>query len=118
MDTKYWGEIGLESILYDMIGKRYIDPVNGSKFFPLKGTGFLGYDPKTGDEFSIQNPEDSVYHYLWRVKNGAWRIIECEPIAGRIKELGYDGYYVVEASSKNVAIFSEDSVMSFKKLEL
>jgi len=118
MDTKSWEEIGIEKILFDMIDDRYVDPVNGSKFLPVSGSGLLGYDPKTGNEFQIQKPEDSLYHYLWRVKHGAWRIIECAPISDKIEDLGYDGYYVVESSSKNVAIFSEDSIMNFKKLEI
>lgn len=116
MDTKSWEEIGIEKLLFDMIEGRYIDPVNGSKFLPVSGSGLLGYDPKTGKEFQIQKPDDSLYHYLWRVKHGAWRIIECAPISNKIEDLGYDGYYVVEGSSKNVAIFKEDSIMNFKKL--
>ena len=118
MDTESWEKIGIEKILLDMIDDRYVDPINGSKFLPVSGSGLLGYDPKTGNEFQIQNEKDSIYHYLWRVKHGAWRIIECAPISDKIEELGYDGYYVVERSSKNVAIFKEDSIMNFKKLEI
>jgi hypothetical protein len=118
MDTKSWEEIGIEKILFDMIDDKYVDPVNGSKFLPVRGSGLLGYDPKTGSEFQIQNEKDSIYHYLWRIKHGAWRIIECAPISDKIEELGYDGYYVVEGSSKNVAIFKEDPIMNFKKLEI
>jgi len=116
MDAKSWEEIGIEKILSDMIERRYIDPVNGTKFLPVSGQGLLGYDPKTQNEFEIQNEKDSVYRYLWRIKHGAWAIIECAPISNKIESLGYDGYYVVEGSSKNVAIFSEDSIMNFKKL--
>jgi hypothetical protein len=61
--------------------------------------------------------DDSVNFYLWRIKNGAWRIIECEPIINKIKESGYDGFFVIEKGSKNVAIFSEDSIKNFKKYE-
>jgi hypothetical protein len=118
MDTKSWEEIGIEKILFDMIDDKYVDPINGSKFLPVRGSGLLGYDPKTGSEFQIQNEKDSIYHYLWRIKHGAWRIIECAPISDKIEELRYDGYYVVEGSSKNVAIFKEDSIMNFKKLEI
>ena len=118
MDIKSWEEIGLEQILLDMIESRYIDPANGSKFLPVIGSGLLGYDPKTQNEFEIQNENDSIYRYLWRIKHGAWKIIECAPISNKIEDLGYDGYYVVEGSSKNVAIFKEDSIMNFKKLEI
>jgi hypothetical protein len=116
MDAKSWEEIGIEKILSDMIERRYVDPANGTKFLPVSGQGLLGYDPKTQNEFEIQNEKDSVYRYLWRIKHGAWAIIECAPISNKIEGLGYDGYYVVEGSSKNVAIFSEDSIMNFKKL--
>lgn len=117
-DTKSWDEIGIVNILSRMIEEKYIDPINGTKFFPVNGSGFKGYDYTTDREFSIVDPSQSVYHYLWRIKNGAWRIIECEPISQKIKNLGYDGYYVVEGSNKNVAIFSPNSILDFTRIPL
>ena len=74
------------------------------------------YNPDTDEEFDITEKEQSVYHYLWRVKNGAWRVVECEPIINQIKSKGYDGFYVVERGSKNVAIFDESSIEKFDKI--
>ena len=81
------------------------------------GKGFKGYNPDTDEEFDISDQEQSVYHYLWRVKNGAWRVVECEPIISQIKTKGYDGFYVIERGSKNVAIFDESSIENFNKYD-
>ena len=116
MNEDSWKGIDIESVLNKMISEKYVDPVNGQKFLPVTGKGLKGYNPKTKEEFEIDSPEKSVYHYLWRLKNGAWRIIECKPIIDKIKSLNYDGYYVVEGSTKNVAIFDKSSIESFKKL--
>ena len=116
MDPRIAKELNLEGIIGKMLSDGYEDATNGIKFKPV-ASGMRGYDYDDGKEFIIENPEDSVYHYLWRIKNGAWRIIECAPILSAIMDKGYDGFYVNERGSKNVAIFDETSISDFKKVE-
>ena len=115
MDIETMKELDLITVIQKMIDSNYIDEVNGTKFIKVGG-GFKGYNPDTDEEFDIIEKEQSVYHYLWRVKNGAWRVVECEPIISQIKSKGYDGFYVVERGSKNVAIFDEFSIENFNKV--
>jgi len=116
MDNKTIKELDLIVVIQKMIDSNYIDPVNETKFIKVSGGGFKGYNPDTDEEFDITEKEQSVYHYLWRVKNGAWRIVECEPIISQIKSKKYDGFYVIERGSKNVAIFNESSIENFNKI--
>lgn len=113
MDPKIMTKLDLKSTLQNMIDKNYVDSINGTKF--TKVSGLKGYDPDTDKEFDLASPDKSVYHYLWRIKNGAWRIIECEPIINKISQK-YDGFFVSERGSKNVAIFNERSIKNFKKI--
>ena len=89
---------------------------------PLKPTKLINMIPSQlapiSDDQSIviDGKSEAVYFYLWRIKNGAWRIIEAEPIVKLIKNAGYDGFMVTERGSDNVAIFSEDFIQNFKKL--
>ena len=115
MDRKDMIELDLTTVIQKMIDDKYVDPVNGTKIIEVS-KGFKGYDPKTDKEFDITENTQSVYFYLWRIKNGAWRIIETEPVINQIKEKGFDGFVVTEKGSENVAIFSEDSIGVFKKL--
>ena len=115
MDNETMKELDLIKVIQKMIDSNYIDEVNGTKFIKV-GNGVKGYNPDTDEEFDITEKEQSVYHYLWRVKNGAWRVVECEPIINQIKAKGYDGFYVVERGSKNVAIFDESSIEKFDKI--
>lgn len=108
-------ELDMKSIIQKMIDEKYVDPVNGTKFIEV-GKGFKGFDFEKNKEFDIEDKSQSVYFYFWRIKNGAWRIIECEPIINAIKSKGYDGFEVTERGSKNVAIFDESSIDKFKKL--
>jgi hypothetical protein len=75
-----------------------------------------GYNPDTDKEFEINSKSESVYYYLWRIKNGSWRVIESEPIIKSIRNKGYDGFIVIERGSENLAIFSEDSIKDYRKL--
>lgn len=115
MDPTTMVELDLKSVLQEMIDRNYVDEVNGTKFTKV-GPGFKGYNIETGEDFDISSTDEAVYHYLWRVKNGAWRVIECEPIISQIKAKGYDGFFVIERGSKNVAIFDESSIENFNKI--
>lgn len=109
-------ELDLKRTIQDMIDVNYVDPVNGTKFNKVSNKDFIGYDYETDNEFNIKDDSDSVYFYLWRIKNGAWRIIETEPIISKIKDSGYDGFKVNEMGETNVGIFSENSIDSFKEI--
>jgi hypothetical protein len=108
-------ELDLVTVIQKMIDSNYIDEINGTKFIKV-ANGTKGYNPDKDEDFDITEKEQSVYHYLWRVKNGAWRIVECDPIINQIKSKKYDGFYVVERGSKNVAIFNESSIEKFNKI--
>ena len=115
MDSEVMKELNLVEVIQKMIDSNYIGSVNGTKFIKVSN-GMRGYNPDKDEEFDITNQEESVYHYLWRVKNGAWRVVECEPIINQIKSKKYDGFYVIERGSKNVAIFDESSIEKFNKI--
>lgn len=115
MDPKISKELDLKGVIEKMLSDGYEDATNGIKFKPV-GSGMRGYDYDKDSEFDVSDPGDSVYHYLWRIKHGAWRIIECAPILEAIRKRGYDGFFVTERGSKNVAIFDEDSISNFKKI--
>ena len=108
-------KLDLKSVIQKMIDDRYVDPVNGTQFKQV-GKGFKGYDFETDKEFDIEDESQSVYFYLWRIKNGAWRIIECEPIISAIKFNGFDGFEITERGAKNVAIFDESVIEDYKKI--
>ena len=114
-ETETMKELDLKSVIQKMVDGSYVDPANGKKFDP-RGKGFKGFDPETGEEFDLEDPSQSVYNYLWLVKNGAWQIIECEPIVLAIKNKGYNGFEVVERGVKNLAIFDESSIKGFTKI--
>ncbi len=101
-----------------MIDENYVDQQTNAKFFKLTNPNgdFKGYDYMTGKEFPITETSQSVYFYIWRIKNGGWSIIESAPVINRIKELGYDGFYVVERGQKNLGLFDERNITSYKKI--
>jgi hypothetical protein len=108
-------ELDLKTIIQKMIDEGYVDPANGKKF-GQRGKGFKGFDPEKNGEFDLEDPSQSVYNYLWLIKNGVWQIIECEPIVAAIKNKGYNGFEVVERGVKNLAIFDESSIKGFNKI--
>jgi hypothetical protein len=114
-DSDEWKKLDLKSIIQKMIDSGYVDPANGKKFGP-RGKGFKGFDPEKEIEFDLEDSKDSVYNYLWLIKNGVWQIIECEPVVDSIKRAGYDGFEVVEKGVKNLAIFDEGSIKGFSKI--
>lgn len=109
-------KLDLKSIIQKMIDEEYEDPANGKKFKSNRGKGFKGFDYESNQEFDLEETSQSVYNYLWLIKNGAWQIIECGPIISSIKEKKYDGFEVTEKGAKNVAIFNENSILKFKKI--
>jgi hypothetical protein len=109
-------ELNLVSILQKMIDDEYVDEANGKKFKANRGKGFKGYDYDIDKEFDLEDTPQSVYNYLWLIKNGSWQIIECEPIISAIKSKKYDGFEVTEKGTKNVAIFEETSIEKFEKI--
>jgi len=115
-DINTMKKLNLKGIIQKMIQDNYVDPINGTKFREVVGSGFKGFDYETNKEFDIKDKSESIYHYIWRLKNGAWRIIETEPIIKVIKESGYDGFFVIERGTKNIAIFSENSIKNFEKI--
>ncbi len=117
MQLEVMKELKLKSILQKMIDDKYEDPTNGKKFMANRGKGFKGFDYDTGKEFDLEDVSQSVYNYLWLIKNGAWQIIECQPIISEIKNRKYDGFEVTEMGTKNIAIFDETSIKDFKKIE-
>ena len=110
-------KLDLKSILQKMIDEEYEDSANGKKFKGNRGKGFKGFDYEKGNEFDLEETSQSVYNYLWLIKNGVWQIVECEPIVTKIKKMGYDGFEVIEKGVKNLAIFDEKSILDFKKLD-
>ena len=115
MDRKVMVELNLKGTIQKMIDDKYIDPVNGTTFLEFY-SNLKGYNPETDKEFEINGKSEAVYFYLWRIKNGAWRVVEVEPIIKSIRDEGYDGFIVTERGSENVAIFDEKSIQNFKKL--
>jgi hypothetical protein len=109
-------ELNLKSIIQKMINEEYVDSANGKKFKSNRGKGFKGYDYDTDKDFDLEDTSQSVYNYLWLIKNGSWQIIECEPIISEIKSKKYDGFEVTEKGSKNVAIFDEKNIEKFEKI--
>ena len=117
-DNNAVNEIDLKSIIQKLIDEKYVDPVNGTKFFEIAGDGFIGYDYKRNVEFKITDKSQSVYFYLWRLKHGAWRIIECEPIIAAIikSKQHYDGFEITERGTKNVAVFDVNSIQGYERI--
>jgi len=115
MEVDTMKKMNLKDTIQKMIDDKYVDSINGSKFIEI-GPGFKGYNYTTDEEFDIKDKSESVYHYLWRIKNGSWKIIETEPIIQSIKDSGFNGFYLIERGSKNIAIFDENSIQNFKQI--
>ena len=116
MQVETMKELNLKSILQKMIDIEYVDPVNGKKFKSDRGKGYKGFNYDTEKEFELEDKSQTVYNYLWLIKNGGWKIIECEPIISAIKNKKYNGFEVTEMGVKNVAIFDELSIEKFNKI--
>ena len=108
-------ELDLKSV-QKMIDDEYEDPTNGKKFKSDRGVGLKGFDYDSEREFDLEDTSQSVYNYLWLIKNGVWQIIECDPIIKVIKDKKYDGFEVTE-KGKNVAIFDESSIENFNRID-
>jgi hypothetical protein len=59
----------------------------------------------------VQNPniDELVEHYMWRLRNGSWRIIETDRIIDFIAKK-YDSIKITERGGNNIAVFSEDQI--------
>jgi predicted nuclease of predicted toxin-antitoxin system len=59
----------------------------------------------------IENPviNDYVDHYMWRLENGSWRIIETDRIIDFIAKK-YDSILVNEKGVTNIAVFNQDQI--------
>lgn len=59
----------------------------------------------------IENPsiEDFVNHYMWRLENGSWRIIETDKIIDFIASK-YDSILVNEKGITNIAVFNQEQI--------
>ncbi len=82
-----------------------------------------GYVSSTGIKFEnnlpsitigekvIQNPsiDDFVEHYMWRLKNGSWRIIETDRVVDYISRK-YDAITITERGNTNIAVFSQEQI--------
>jgi hypothetical protein len=110
-------KLDLKSIIQKMIDENYVDPISGIKFNRV-GRGFKGFNPEKNIEFDIEDEIESVHFYLWRIRNGSWRIIECSPIIDQIKLKKYDGFKVVERGNINMGIFDENSILKYKKIKI
>jgi|GEM_PF-1514944 len=62
-------------------------------------------------EKEVQNPsvDDFVDHYIWRLKNGSWRIVETDRIIDHISKK-YDSILVAEKGIQNIAVFSTEQI--------
>ncbi len=62
-------------------------------------------------EKEIQNPsiEDFVDHYIWRLENGSWRIIETDRVIDFISKK-YDSILINERGITNIAVFNPDQI--------
>lgn len=112
-------ELDLFNLIKGMIDNKYKDELGGINFGnELKGEGFKGYDYITNKEFDLDvtNKDNWPYFYLWRFKNGSWRLIETTPVIEKIKSKGYNGFIVVEGNNKNLAIFDKNSILKFEKI--
>lgn len=47
-----------------------------------------------------------------QIRNGSWRIIEQPHVQRAIREAGFDGFYILEAGRKNLAVYDPNQVKS------
>jgi hypothetical protein len=64
-------------------------------------------------EREIQNPtiDDFIDHYMWRLQNGSWRIIETDRIIDYISQK-YDSILINEKCITNVAVFNQNQIFT------
>ncbi len=100
----------LKPIIRDLIEKKYKDTVTNASFIIPSGPIYID-----GNEITNPSLDDAVNWYLWRIKNGAWRILEGENILNFIRQAGYDAVLTKERGSQNIAVFDPDKVTIVKK---
>jgi len=85
-------------VLRDLTEKRYEDKHTGAKFY----SRFIVLN---GESIENPNTEQSIGYLLWRLENGAWRIIESQPVIDAIRSMGYDSIVTIEKGQENIAVF-------------
>ncbi len=100
----------LKPIIKELIKDKYKDPITNASF--IIPNWKLSFDGK-----EIENPtiDDAVDWYLWRIKNGSWRILEGEKILNFIKEKEYEALLTVEGGTKNIAVFNPEKIQILEK---
>lgn len=93
----------LRPIISELIHQNYKSPTGVSFICNPQGM-------QVGERF-VENPsfEDAVDHYIHRLKNGAWRIIETPAIIAFIAER-HDSLKVVEHGRENIAVFNNNQI--------
>lgn len=103
----------LRPIMRDLIEQGFKDPLTGASFsipkFPISPNGV---------EIPEPNLEDAVDWYLWRIKNGSWRILEGERVLNHIRENGFDALLTEERGAQNIAVFDPRKIQIIKKENL
>jgi len=91
----------LTQIIAELVKERYKDPVTGLDYSPENKTIALNGE-------TIKNPSDDqmVQHFVWRLQNKSWRMLEGERVLKFIESLGYDGLVTKEGNNDNVGIFA------------
>ena len=99
----------IKPIIAELVQEKYKDPITG--------VGFLIPNVIYLDGNEIKNPslEQTVDWYIWRVKNGSWRILEGEKVLNVIKEKGFDALITKEGGAKNIAVFDPKKIQIIKK---
>lgn len=93
----------LRPIIKELISLSHKSPTGANFMINTQGM-------QVGENF-IENPtlEDAVNHYIHRLRNGAWRIIETPAIVKFLSEK-YDSIKIVEHGRENIAVFSQDQI--------
>lgn len=94
----------LRPIIEELIKVGYTSKNTGIRFHNNLPTINIG-------EREIQNPtiDDFVQHYMWRLENGSWRIIESDRVMDYISKK-FDSIIIKERGVENIAVFSNDQI--------
>jgi hypothetical protein len=60
----------------------------------------------------MANPEDWLKSVKGQISRGLWTRIESEPVQEAIRALGFDGFSVLEAGTKNYAVYNPTAIKS------
>ncbi len=104
---------------FDYSNPEHIEELRGI----IKGLVEEGYVSSTGVSFKndlptvyngekvVENPsvDDILEFYMWRLRNGSWRILETDRIVDYISK-NHDSIKIVEKGATNIAVFSENQI--------